>query len=325
MLVALTHGYIRDHPLGGEVSLHRTLVAAKQPATVLTRTPAPYTVDGIQVERIATDDVLNIHADPEPIIQQLRDLGASAVIAQNELSLPAVKAARALNIPSIVSVHTPPKYGRNIQQAVKEATHRIFNTEQSKREWRRPGLVLHPPVSPLPVEPLQGDAITLLSNLRNKGVAVVLEIAEAMPEQRFIIVRSPAETTHGLEGFDEHAASLPNVEVKPRVTPDQVHTYFAETRILVVPSIMETYGMSAIEAAGYSIPSVTIMNAHVAEGIGDGAYGVPPRNRSATELGIHRVNAEYTEWRKRARARAEQIAARQVTELAAFAEWLKAL
>lgn len=324
MLVALTHGYIRDHPLGGEVSLHRTLTAAGRPATVLTRTPEPYTVDGVRVEHIATDDVLNIHADPAPIIQQLRDLGATAVIAQNELSLPAVRAARALNIPSIVSVHTPPKYGRNIQQAVKEATHRIFNTEQAKREWRRPGIVLHPPVSPLPTESLEGDAITLLSNLRNKGVDVVLDIAETMPGQRFIIVRSPAEITHGLDGFDERAASLPNVEVKPRVTPDKVHAYFAETRILVVPSIMETYGMSAIEAAGYSIPTVTIMNPHVMEGIGDGAYGVPPRNLAATQRGIHEITANYSQWRAKARARAEQIAARQTEELEAFAAWLEA-
>lgn len=130
--------------MGGEVSLHRTLKAAGRPTLVLTRTDEPYEVDGIRVEQIATDDVLNVNADPAPIAQQLRDVGATVVLAQNELSLPAVRAARQVGIPAIVSVHTPPKYGAGVRQAVQLAGHRIYNTHTSMVEWRRPGLVLHP-------------------------------------------------------------------------------------------------------------------------------------------------------------------------------------
>lgn len=324
-LVALTHGYVHDHALGGEVSLHRTLTAARQPVTVLTRTDTPYTLDGIQVEQIGTDDVLNINADPAPIVEQLRDLGASAVLAQNELSLPAVRAARTLGIPSIVSVHTPPKYGRNIQRAVQEATHRVYNTHTSMLEWRRPGLVLHPPVPQAPARMTapKGDAYTLLSNLSNKGVAVVLDLAARMPDQRFIIVRSPAEITHGLPNFDERAAALPNVEVMPRVAPHLVATtYLTQTRILLSPSRMETYAMSPIEAAGYGIPSVVVDTPHVREGIGDAAELVPPLNLEQSAAAIESIEADYTRRSHLAHTRAAYIQARQEVELDRWADWI---
>lgn len=326
-LVALTHGYIGDHALGGEVSLHRTLVAAGRPAIVLTRTAEPYTVDGIRVQQIATDDVLNVNADPAPIVEQLRSLGATVVLAQNELSLPAVKAAQRLNIPSIVSVHTPPRYGAGIRQAVMAANHRIYNTGTSMAEWRRPGLVLHPPISPLPkLSNPTGDAYTLLSNLANKGVTVALELAARMPKQRFIIVRSPAEPTHGIPNFVERAAALPNVEVGERVAPEQVaERYLSQTRILMTVSRMETYGLAALEAAGYGIPSVSIMNSHVAEGIGEAAYPVGPLDVEGTARGITAIETAYADYSHLARKRAEWIDARQTMELKAWASFLDTL
>lgn len=326
-LVALTHGYVRTHAMGGEVSLHRTLTPLEVPVTVLTKTARSYTLDGIKVKPIATDDVLNENADETPIVEQLDALGATAVLAQNELSLPAVRAAKRLGIPSIVSVHAPPRYGRAIAQAVTEATHRIYNTQQSASEWRKPGIVIHPPASPLPdTTGTNGTAITLLSNLRNKGAGVALDLAAMMPDQQFIIVRSPAEPTHGLEGFDELAANLPNVEVGARVAPHQVaERYFARTRILIVPSRMETYGMAAIEAAGHGIPSVSIMNPHVAEGIGEAAYATGPLDLHGTELGIYRVGANYTARSRQARERAEWLAQRQQQELAEWSQFVTSL
>lgn len=307
--------------------MHRTLLAAKAAPVVLTRTSESYVLDGINVQPIDVQDALNPDADHAPLVEQLAAVGATAVLAQNELSGPAVKAAKTLGIPSIVSVHTPPKYGRAIARAVASADHRIYNTQRSANEWRLSGMVIHPPIGELPkARKPNGDAITLLSNLRNKGAGVALKLAAMMPEQRFIIVRSPAESTHGLEGFDELAAALPNVEVGERVGPDQVaERYLSQTRILIVPSRMETYGMSALEAAGYGIPAVSIMNAHVAEGIGDAAYGTAGLDLDGTELGIYRVNANYAEWSARARARAQEVAERQVRELASWATFVASL
>lgn len=314
--------------MGGEVSLHRTLVALHGTRHALTRCDTPYTIDGVSVSQINTPDVLDVNADPAPIAEQLAELNADVVIGQNELSLPAVRAARQIGAVSVVNVHTPPRYGRAVRQAVIEADHAIYNTSNAARLWGEPnGMVLHPPVTPLPPKQrLSGKAYTLLSNLSNKGVTVALELAARMPDQRFIIVRSPAEVTHGLENFDQLAAALPNVEVHPRVAPGEVaERYLTQTRILLAPSRYETYGMSAIEAAGYGIPSVHVDTPDVREGIGTAAELIRPLNTDDAHAAIKRIEADYTAHSERALARAEHIAVRQTTELTAIADDIESL
>lgn len=326
-VVAVTHGYPPEWALGGEVSLHRTMVALGGNTAVLTKTKKPYDIDGVNVVPIKLTDVLNVYADHTPLIDQFTELGATVVIGQNELSLPTVLAARKLGIPSLVSVHAPPRWGRGIAEAVRQADAAIYNTQTSAALWGEPhSLVIHPPIGPLPPKPRtlpKGDAYTCLSNLRNKGAGPILELAALMPNQRFIIVRSPAEITNGLKDFDMIAATLPNVEVVPRVTPAEVATkYLSQTRILLVPSWYETYGMSTIEAAGYGIPTIHVDTPHVREGIGGAAYLIPPLSVPGLIAGVNAIENDYAAWSQRAREQAEFLATRQTKELARFVEWL---
>ena len=323
--VALSHGYPPLWNMGGEVSLHRSMTAIKGERVVLTNTQAEYYIDGIRVTQINTPDVLNINANPSPIAEQLKDLNANVIIAQNELSLPAVLAADAMGAVSIVSVHTPPKYGRGIREGVVYADYAVYNTETSARQWGEPNaMVVHPPISPLPEKTVPtGDAYTVLSSLLNKGVEVVLELAKLYPNKRFIIVRSPAEPTHGISNLEERASKLPNVELHPRVDPKDVYKYFEQTRILLVPSMYETYGMSAIEAAGYGIPCVHVDTPHVREGIGDAAVLVSPLSVSETANGIDLIESNYKSYSDKARAKAEWLQDRQAIELQRFSEFVK--
>lgn len=323
-VVALSHGYPPLWNMGGEVSLHRTMIAAPGDKFVLTETKEPYTFEGVNVMQISAPDVLYIQTDPVPIAQQLRELGAKVVIGQNELSLAAVRSAGLMGAISIVNIHTPPKYGRNLKEAMRIADYAIYNTQTSAEEWGEPdALVLHPPINPMPDKVnTNGDAYTLLSSLKNKGVEVVLELAKLYPKKRFIIVRSPAEPTHGIADLEERAALLPNVELHPRVPPEEVYKYLEQTRILLAPSRYETYGMSAIEAAGYGIPCVHVDTPHVREGIGEAAVLVPGLNVAATAEGIDLIERNYEEFSKKARARAEWLHNRQDEEVAKFADFI---
>jgi len=332
-IVALTHGYPPLWNMGGEVALHRSLLAlvdAGHEVTVLTRTSSPYVWEGVVVEDIDTPDVLDVRADPTPIAKQLKEVGADVVIAQNELSLPGVLAARSARIPSIVGVHTPPRYGAAIREGVKQADACVFNTRAAAGEWRARGIVLHPLIdfSGLPEawRAPEGRAYTVLSSLVNKGVTVVLELAKRLPEQPFIIVRSPAEPTHGLEDLEERAASLPNVELAPRVHPRVVaERYLSRTRILLVPSRYETYGMSAIEAAARGIPSVHVDTPHVREGIGTSAWLVPPLDVEATRASIDAIEANYEAASRLAFTRAQTLATRQEEELEGWVSFVERL
>lgn len=323
-VVALSHGYPPLWNMGGEVSLHRTLIAARGDKHVLTKTDKPYVFEGVSVSQIDAVNVLDIQTDPNPIAHQLESLNARVVIGQNELSLAAVKSARSVNAVPVVSVHTPPKYGRNLAEAVYEADYAIYNTRTAAIEWGEPNaLVVHPPISPLPQDTFtKGDAYTMLSSLRNKGVEIVLELAKRYPDKRFIVVRSPAEPTHGLPDLEERAKALPNLELHPRVPPEEVEKYLKQTRILLVPSRYETYGMSTIEAAGYGIPTVHVDTPHVREGIGEGAILVPPLNADATAAGIETIEKSYDLYSLNARKRAEWLHVRQQIELEQFADFV---
>lgn len=323
-IVALSHGYPPLWNMGGEVSLHRTIKALNGEKNVLTKTDEKYVFEGVNVYKINTPDVLDIYSDPYPIAKQLMDLDARVVIGQNELSLPAVLAAKKAEAVSIVNVHTPPKYGRGIHEAMLSADYAIYNTKAAAKEWGEPrALVVHPPINPVSGNfNANGDAYTLLSSLVNKGVEVVLELAKKYPDKRFIIVRSPAEKTHGLPNLEKRVAQLPNVELHPRVAPEEVYKYLEQTRILLVPSRYETYGMSAIEAAGYGIPSIHVDTPHVREGIGDAAILIPPLDTDAAANGIKLIESNYSEYSDRARQKAEFLESRQKQELSRLAEFI---
>ena len=325
--VALSHGYPPIWNMGGEVSLHRTMIAAPGEKFVLTSTDSSYDIDGVKVIKIDAENVLDIATDPNPIANQLKALNANIVISQNELSLAAVKAAEMVGAISIVSVHTPPKYGGNLKVATSLADYAIYNTRTSAEQWGEPNaLVLHPPITEPPATYSKtGDAYTLLSSLLNKGIEVVLKLATRYPDKRFLVVRSPAEPTHGLPNLEELVSNLPNVELLPRVSPDEVYKYLEQTRILLVPSRYETYGMSAIEAAGYGIPCVHVDTPHVREGIGEGAILVPPLDTDATAAGIDLIEKNYDLYSLNARKRAEWLYARQALEALQFSDFINNL
>ena len=326
-VVALSHGYPPLWNLGGEVSLHRTLKVIKEDTYVLTKTDNPYTFEGINVRQINTPNVLDINANPKPIAEQLSALNARVVIGQNELSLPAVLAADKIGAVSIVNVHTPPKYGGGIKDAMLATDYAIYNTTVAAKEWGEPdAFVLHPPISSIPANTSnKGDAYTLLSSLTNKGVTVMIDLAKMHPDKRFIIVRSPAEPTHGLKNIEEVVAEIPNIELHPRVAPEQVYKYLEQTRILFVPSRYETYGMSAIEAAGYGIPCIHVDTPHVREGIGDAAVLIRPLNVNDAEKGIHKIEKNYSLYSQAARSKAEWLHSRQARELEQFASLIETI
>lgn len=332
-LLALTHGYPPDWALGGEVSMHRMLKAVTtRPVAVLTDTPEPREFEGVPVHPLHIPNLLDPNADPALIAQHLQELGAEVVLAQNELSLPGVRAARLLGIPSIVSVHTPPRFGAGVKAALPLADHVIYNTQASAIEWGEPtAIVIHPPLDDAPLAEFAvptGDAYTLLSSLTHKGVPVVFELADALPEQRFIVVESPAVSME-LPDLRAQVARRPNVELHPRVSPEQVaERYLAQTRILLVPSRYETYGMSALEAASMGIPSVHVDTPHVREGIGEAAELIRPLHGQDALAAVQRIEAEYAERSRRAWGRAKLVRSRQQPELAvwdAFVEEVQVL
>lgn len=306
--------------MGGEISTHRTL-AAVLGTTVFTQSATDmYDLDGVTVRPSSGPFYRDIMADAESV-------AARVLFAHSTLSRATVNAARKLKRPSILAVHAPPRFAADLRRAWSSATIRLYNTEAARKEWHDPrGWLLHPPVG-LPTEMIDGtgDALTLTSSLLNKGVTRVLALARLRPDRRFIVVRSPAHGTHGSVDFEEEAASLDNVEVWDRLHPREMSRLWAETRVLLVPSKYETYGLSALEAAWHGIPSVHVDTIHVREGIGEAARLM--RSFSVDELGeaVDEVEAEYDLWSTRSWGRVNDLAEREARELAVFAAGVASL
>lgn len=318
-LAAFLHGYPPGWSMGGEVSTHRTLREVEG-SLVFTKTETPYTIDGVQVRPLSGEGY-------QDIIDMVDGTNTRALFAHSTMSANTVRAARKMGLPSILAVHAPPRYAADLRRAWGRATIRLYNTEQARMDWKDPrGLLLHPPAGP-PVVAGDGprDAYTLSSSLLNKGVLPTLDLAKSMPDQRFIIMESPAHATHGAEDFAERAAELPNVEVWPRLHPNEMGKLWAETRILLVPSRYETYGLSAIEAAAHGIPSVHVDTPHVREGIGDGAYLLKSTTAYSLDIAVRQVEDSYPKWAAKALVRALYLAEREQRELAAFTASVAAL
>lgn len=320
-LTAFLHGYPPDWSMGGEVSTHRTLSVVPGSVVFTPRTTDGYVLDGVTVLPSSGTTFLDICADAA-------DVGATVLFAHSAMSQATVRAAKRLRKPSILAVHAPPRFAADLRRAWPGATVRLYNTEYARKEWKdSKGWVLHPPIGPPPKEVIGGarDALTLTSSLLNKGVTRVLELARRMPRQRFIIVRSPAHGTHGSPDFEEEAASLGNVEVWDRLHPRMMSLLWAETRILLVPSRYETYGLSALEAAWHGIPSVHVDTVHVREGIGTAARLL--KTHTVDELGaaVMEVERSYDRWAAMAHSRAHELSEREASELAQFAAGVEAL
>jgi glycosyltransferase involved in cell wall biosynthesis len=121
--------------------------------------------------------------------------------------------------------------------------------------------VMYPPVDPeyyaTPRDYAEG--ITLINLCDNKGAPLFYALAEAMPERLFIGVKG---------GYAAQMIQhLPNVRIVEN-TP-KIQDVYAQTRILLAPSLIETWGRVAIEAMSSGIPVIAHPTAGLKEACGD--------------------------------------------------------
>jgi hypothetical protein len=131
----------------------------------------------------------------------------------------------------------------------------------------------------------KGDKITLINANDNKGGGVFREIARRMPKEKFLIVKG----SYG----EQLLLDLPdNVEVVEN-TPN-ISEVYEQTKILLMPSLYESFGRTAIEASWLGIPVIACPTKGLTESLGT-EYGnfVLRNDLDGWVNEINRINKNY--------------------------------
>lgn len=178
----------------------------------------------------------------------------------------------------------------------------VLNSHHALKECgydqpNRRRVVLPPPVDIDYYKGPVGDCYTLINLCDNKGPKTFYEIAEIMPDKRFIGVRG---------GYHmQDVRIIPNVEILPNTA--DIRDVYKRTRILLMPSKYESWGRTATEAMASGIPVICHPNFGLQENCGDAGTYVPREKPEDWVKAINEIEKKYKTYSKRASKRAESL------------------
>jgi glycosyltransferase involved in cell wall biosynthesis len=165
-------------------------------------------------------------------------------------------------------------YGQNI----------VYNSHWIKNKigYRHPSFTLHPPCDieyyNVNENPEHNEYITLVSLNERKGGYMLIKIAEALPDRKFLGIVGSYDNPGPMKLNQEQIIAMmpPNVTVVPN-SPDILSVY-KKTRALLMPSDYESWGRTATEAMCNGIPVICTPTDGLRENCGEaGIYVGSPR------------------------------------------------
>lgn len=279
-VLAILHLYTPYHNAGAEMMAHamlRALAAAGHDVDVtLSRDhpeiPAPYEIDGVRVHPRQNK------SDPIRFIDQ----GVDVIVTHLECADRAVFLGRRFYVPTIFLSHNTNRMTR--ETLARRPTFVVYNTEWMRADLAAdlPSMIVHPPVSVADYRVRPGGSITLVNVSARKGSDTFYALAERFPGRHFLGVTG----AYNAQDIRERS----NVEILDHVQgPQMPATVYRRTKILLVPSIYESYGRVAIEAACSGIPVITHPTAGLREALGDAGVYVDRDDIDGWEREIRRL------------------------------------
>ncbi|MDX2104178.1 MAG: glycosyltransferase [Alphaproteobacteria bacterium] len=114
-----------------------------------------------------------------------------------------------------------------------------------------------------------GDRILFVNPIPEKGLERVMRLAAANPDLPFVIVESWTTDLDWRRWLFQRFGALANVEW--RVATDDMPALYANSRILLMPSVWEeAFGRTVIEAQLSGVPCITSRRGGLPEAVGEG-------------------------------------------------------
>jgi hypothetical protein len=198
----------------------------------------------------------------------------------------------------------------------------VFNSEAARAEFGNGGrsIVVHPVTRPEDHATTPGDRVTLVNLSPQKGGELFRLLAISHPDVAFLGVR-------GGWGRQEMHRMPSNVDVI-RTTVTMRDDVWSRTRVLLIPSERETWGMVGVEALCSGIPVVAADLPGLRESVGRGAYRfLDPTDLAGWQRAVRELQDPEV-WALaslRATGRWMELAAEQVDGLDLFADTVEGL
>lgn len=214
-------------------------------------------LDGVTVKRIG---------NPLQVQSKIGQYKPQVIITHHQHSMLAIKTARLVKARSVYLVHNAMGINRRPLRGRPDLV--VFNSDWVRdsltKEFGTPRnhMTFHPPLTPeRHLVPNTGDAITLCNLNADKGAHLFYELAAKEKHRKFLGVI-------GGHGVQVVRKNLPNVEIMQH-GPDMKRVW-ERTRVLLMPSVQESYGLVAVEAGLNGIPTIAHPTDGLLENLGPG-------------------------------------------------------
>jgi len=287
----VTHFYIPEHRSGAEVMAHHMLQylveCGHEVVVSATDQARPFVIDGVRVQP-----------------GQPRDERADVYVSQLKNADATRKLAKMRRKPFVLLAHSHHPWVKKQVVAGPDAV--VYNTDWLRAEFHRtvpqarkqPSLVVHPPVLKHLHTTEPGEAVTLVNPLPEKGSKLFYDLVKLMPDQEFLVVEG------GYQREQQRFEDWPNVS-RMSQTGD-MRQVWSRTKVLLMPSQYESYGLCAVEACCSGIPTLHTPTVGLMEALGAAAN---PMTGTVQEwkTNLEEILEYWDGVSARARVRAQQL------------------
>lgn len=178
----------------------------------------------------------------------------------------------------------------------------IYNSEWCKKalNYNWESIVFPPPIDDwVKTDGEERKYITLINLNENKGSRYFYSLAKKLPQYQFLGVRGSYDT--------QNIENIPNVQII-RNTPD-IRDVYKKTKILLVPSFYESWGMVAGEGLLNGIPVIYNPTPGLLENVADAGICISRKDTEKWVIEINKLMTDtqyYKKWSNKGLKRAEQ-------------------
>ena len=242
--------------------------------------PAQEVIEGI--------DVLRPQAGPgyDVAAAAIRKVKPDLVFGQFGLLPYTIERAFELDLPVVVFCHTEHGYANPLKTGLVEMVDLfVFNSTHlyDVAGCNVRHMIMPPPLEHERVIAAERDPkyITMVNLCPDKGTDMFYKLVRKFPEHQFL----------GVEGGYEDQVKKDYPNLTFHVHTPNIHEVYAQTSILLMPSLHESFGMAAVEAQANGIPVIASDLPGLRDSLGDGALFARPRNVGDWAAALERLDS----------------------------------